>query len=80
MQPRKSGQTVGVKPNIKTGEGSRHATIVERKATLDRIAEQNHNNQEMIQEGTMVTRGNSSMEHVIIVERRAINNPNVGLG
>ena len=80
MQRRRNGQIVGVKHNTKTGEGNRHVTIVERRVTLDQIVKQNHNNQEMIQEGTMVTRGNPLMEHVIIVERRAINNPNVGLG
>ena len=82
MQRKRNGQIVGVKPNIKTGERSKHATIVGRKVTLDQIAEQNHNNQEMTQGGTMVmtTRENPSMEHVIIVGKRDIDSLNVEPG
>ena len=71
-----------MKANIKTGERNRHVTIVERKATLDQTVEQNHNNQGMTQEGTMVTttRGNPSMEHAIIVERKDIDSLNAELG
>ena len=82
MQHRRNGQTVKVKVNIKTGERNKHVTIAKRKGISDQIAEQNHSNQEMIQEDTIVTttRGNPSTEHIIIVRKKAINKLNVELG